>query len=255
MALSVAAILILAMVLQNPDILFAARAAEPGAFYAVIPYPAMVWTAGITFVFSILALIMGFTNFWRDAGPREPVTTRALGRAILDVLSLRNLGGGGAGCNDRNEALSGARKHFHHAMFYGFALCFAATSVATIYHHFLGLAAPYPLLSLPVILGTLGGIGMSIGAGGLLVLRVTADQAPSSQKLLGADIAMIFLLGMSALTGLALLAFRTTGSMGILLAIHLGFVLALFLTLPYSRMVHGLYRAAALLRSAIEHQK
>ena len=32
--------------------------------------------------------------------------------------------------------------------------------------------------------------------------------------------------------------------MGITLAIHLGFVLALFLALPYSRMIHGAYRFA-----------
>jgi citrate/tricarballylate utilization protein len=39
--------------------------------------------------------------------------------------------------------------------------------------------------------------------------------------------------------------------MGVTLAIHLGFVLALFVV-PRSRMVHGLYRGLALLRSAIE---
>jgi len=35
-------------------------------------------------------------------------------------------------------------------------------------------------------------------------------------------------------------------------AIHLGLVLALFLTLPYSKMVHGLYRAMALFRDRRE---
>jgi citrate/tricarballylate utilization protein len=34
--------------------------------------------------------------------------------------------------------------------------------------------------------------------------------------------------------------------MGVLLLSHLGVVLALFLTLPYGKFVHGLYRAAAL---------
>ncbi len=36
--------------------------------------------------------------------------------------------------------------------------------------------------------------------------------------------------------------------MGVLLAIHLGFVLALFVTLPYGKMVHGVYRLLALVR-------
>jgi citrate/tricarballylate utilization protein len=36
--------------------------------------------------------------------------------------------------------------------------------------------------------------------------------------------------------------------MGVLLLVHLGCVLALFLTLPYGKFVHGLYRTAALLK-------
>ncbi len=36
--------------------------------------------------------------------------------------------------------------------------------------------------------------------------------------------------------------------MGVLLVVHLGVVLALFLTLPYGKFVHGLYRGMALLR-------
>ena len=34
--------------------------------------------------------------------------------------------------------------------------------------------------------------------------------------------------------------------MGWMLAVHLGAVMALFVTLPYGKFVHGLYRLAAL---------
>jgi citrate/tricarballylate utilization protein len=43
--------------------------------------------------------------------------------------------------------------------------------------------------------------------------------------------------------------------MGILLAIHLGVVLGLFLTLPYGKFVHSLYRFAALIRYAGERSR
>ena len=46
-------------------------------------------------------------------------------------------------------------------------LCFAATVVATVYHYALGWKAPYPFYSLPVILGTLGGLGLLAGSAGL----------------------------------------------------------------------------------------
>jgi citrate/tricarballylate utilization protein len=56
-------------------------------------------------------------------------------------------------------------------------------------------------------------------------------------------------------TGLALLALRDTGAMGLLLALHLGTVMALFLTLPYGKFAHAVYRAAALLKWAIERRQ
>ncbi len=72
------------------------------------------------------------------------------------------------------------------------------------------------------------------------------------RRLLGADIALLMLLAMTGVTGLVLLAVRATGAMGLAMAVHLGFILALFLVLPYSKMVHGIYRSAALLRRATE---
>ena len=171
------------------------------------------------------------------------------------MLALTHLGGGGHSCNDRGEAFSKARRRFHHAMFYGFLLCFASTCVAAFYDHFLHRPAPYPPLSPPVLLGFLGGVGMVVGTGGLMWLKVTGDPEPAPPSLLGPDFAMLLLLGLTAGTGLLLLAFRAAAAMGTLLALHLGVVLALFLTLPYGRLVHGIYRSAALLRHALESRR
>ena len=60
------------------------------------------------------------------------------------------------------------------------------------------------------------------------------------------------LLTLIAVTGLLLLGVRATGAMGTVLAVHLGLILALFLTMPYSKFVHMTYRFGALLRHAIE---
>jgi citrate/tricarballylate utilization protein len=254
-ALGIALTLIATMALQDPAVLYRPQTG-PGAFYRVIPWWLMTTLAGGTFLFSLVALAMGARNFWRATGGRaeELARPRPLAEALHDILTLRNLGGGGGGCNDKDEAFSGIRRRLHHAMFYGFMLCFASTTTATFYDHVLGHPAPYPFWSPPVLLGTVGGIGMVVGCAGLIWVKIVSDPAPAARRLLGADYALLMLLLLTAATGLLLLALRGTGAMGVLLAVHLGIVLALFLLLPYSKFVHGIYRSAALLRAALERQ-
>jgi citrate/tricarballylate utilization protein len=144
------------------------------------------------------------------------------------------------------------RRFYHHCIFYSFLLCFAATSVATLYHFLLGREAPYAWDDLPVLLGGLGGIGLVIGPAGLMAARLKRDPALVDARLSGMDLAFSAMLFLTSVTGLALLLGRETPAMGLLLALHLGIVFGLFITLPYGKFVHGLYRFAALVRYAQE---
>jgi citrate/tricarballylate utilization protein len=115
--------------------------------------------------------------------------------------------------------------------------------------------APYPFASVPVVLGTLGGIGLLVGPLGLFHLRNRRDPDLVDPSQDGMDAGFLVLLFATSATGLALLAFRETRAMGVLLALHLGAVMALFLTMPYGKFVHGLYRFAALLRFHVERRR
>ena len=89
---------------------------------------------------------------------------------------------------------------------------------------------------------------MTIGTAGLLLQHRRRDAELSDAALTGLDRAFLVLLLLTAVSGLLLLALREHAVMGVLLVAHLGIVLALFVILPYGKLVHGLYRAAGLLK-------
>jgi citrate/tricarballylate utilization protein len=199
-------------------------------------------------LFTVAALAVGVVRCRRDLAAATPSAAHAGSRnggALRDALTLRHLHTNGQDCVTALEVRTPWRRRWHHATFYGFALCFAATCVATLYH-FLGSPAPYGYTSVPVLLGTVGGIGVVAGTAGLLLQPRDPKLADTAER--GLDRAFLVLLLLTASTGLALLALRHGPAMGYALVVHLGVVAALFVTLPYGKFVHGLYRAAALAR-------
>jgi citrate/tricarballylate utilization protein len=231
------------------------QAVGPEGFYAIFPHNLLVGLFAPVFGFVVLALGLGVRRFWTGQ-PSAPVAAGAAQEAARDVLTLRYLGGGhGDGCNNEDDAFSLARRRFHHATFYGFLLCFAATSVATLYHYLLDWPAPYGYDTLPKWLGIAGGVLMLVGTSGLFVLnrRRHPLQGDVAQKPM--DLGFIGLLFGTALTGLVLMLLRGSAAMPLALCVHLGFVMALFLTMPYGKFAHGIYRSVALLKWAVEKRR
>ena len=229
--------------------------AHPGGdFYRVVPHDLMVAVFGGVSAFVLAALITGLVRFWRDAGERTPAPMPwlALTRAIGDGVTLKYLHTDGVDCTTAEEVRSPWRRWCHHLTFYGFMLCFASTSVAALYHVAFGWRAPYAYSSLPVVLGTAGGLGLLAGPVGLFFLRRTHDEALLDPAQRGLDTSFLALLLLTSLTGLILLVLRNRAAMPALLIVHLGLVLALLVTLPYGKFVHGMYRTAALIKYGLE---
>ena len=249
-------ILLLVLAFMGSDVLLATHLGE-GAFYRVIPFAAMAVPPAIIVLYALGVLLAGARRFWRETGGglSEVVDPRALWRATQDAFGLAYMKGGGAGCNYPDASFSQSRRRLHHLVFYGFLLALASTTIAAFYHHFLEWEAPYPLFSWPVVLGTIGGIAMVIGAGGMLYLKWRSDRDPAAESMLNMDVAFLVLLFLTSLTGLLLLALRETSAMGTLLVIHLGMVAGLFITAPYGKFAHVVYRYAALVRYAIEERR
>ncbi|MFO1245898.1 MAG: tricarballylate utilization 4Fe-4S protein TcuB [Ramlibacter sp.] len=229
-----------------------------GNFYAVFPHDLLVSLFAPVFVFVVLALTLGVRRFWRDVSPpadaQQP--TGALPEAVGNALSLRYLDGGhGEGCHNEDDRWTHARRRAHHLTFYGFLLCFASTSVATLYHYAFGWVAPYDLPSIPKLLGAVGGVLLLLGTAQLLRLRLARHPAQGDAAQKPMDLGFIVLLLLTSVTGLGLWFARGLPGQTVWLAVHLGVVMALFVTLPFGKFAHGVFRCAALLKYQIERRQ
>jgi citrate/tricarballylate utilization protein len=221
----------------------------PGEFYAVVPYMAMFLPALVAGFLIIGILVSGSLGLWRSAGGsgREALSWRLWAGAIKDAFGLVYLRGGGPGCHyPVLERPSQARRWFHQLVFWGFLADFAATIAAAVEQDLLGVLPPYEVLSVPGLLGVLGGLAMIVGGVGLIGLKLRAPARQAARELLALDYTFIAMLVLASLSGLILRRYSATAAMPALLLVHLGFLFGLYVTAPYGKFAHAAYRFAAL---------
>ena len=220
-------------------------------FYAVLSHNAMVAIFVPTFLFPLFSIAVSLRRYW-NAVEGKRLHLSHISSALGAIAPMKDLSAGhGEGCNYEDEdRFSNARRWFHQATMYGFLLCFAATSIATVMHYAFDIQAPYSLYSLPKILGLSGGVLLVVGSLGLAMLKLRADRALGDERVWGGEMGFVLLLFFVALSGLVLYGFGDTIWLSELLALHLGAVLAFFVLTPFTKMVHGFYRLAALVREA-----
>jgi citrate/tricarballylate utilization protein len=177
---------------------------------------------------------------------------RAWYGAIIEAAEMRYLKGGGADCSYPTERPSPLRRYFHGAVAYGFLLCLVSTISAGILQDFLGSSPPYPPLSIPVVTGTVGGVGLVVGSVGLLALKQRSDPLATVGEMASRDYNLLIALGVLGATGLGTLLLRDTAAFGPVLVIHLAAVAVSFAVAPYSKFNHALYRLLALVLDNIE---
>ncbi len=236
--------------------LFAAHLG-PGAFYRVVPYAAMVAGGLILFFYGIAVWLRGGARFWSETSTamKQHGGWKALAAAVASVLGLRYLKGGGPGCFYPDERPSSVRRVYHSLTFWGLLNDFVSTTLAFIYQDFFHLLPPYPLASAPVIFGAIGGVALILGTGGLLYFKMRSDREPAADQATGMDYVFLVTLGLTALTGMLTLVLRATWAMGSMLVLHLACIAALFLSAPYGKFVHAVYRTLAIVRYEIEQSQ
>jgi citrate/tricarballylate utilization protein len=251
-----ALVAVLALLFIPPGNLFSAHSG-PGAFYEVVPYLAMVAGALILFFYGIAVWLRGGARFWAETSNaiKERGSLKSLAVAVGAALGLRYLKGGGPGCFYPNERPSAIRRFYHALTFWGFASDFVSTTLAFVYQDILHRLPPYELTSAPVIFGSIGGVALIIGTGGLIYYKLRSDREPAAVAASGMDYVFLVTLGLTALTGLLTLILRATAAMGSILVLHLACIAALFISAPYGKFVHAVYRTLAVVRYEFEQSR
>ena len=224
---------------------------DGAGFYAVLSHNLMVTIFAPAFLFPLASIAVSLRRYWAATGGQRVTLQHLLG-AVTAAANMRNLAGGhGEGCNfEDKDRFTQARRVAHQLVLYGFLLCFASTASGTILHYVFDMPAPYGVLSLPKLLGIPGGLLLTFGAVWLIDLKRKADPTLGVPSAKSGEVAFIALLGFVGFSGLALYGLGQTALMPLLLALHLGAVLGFFLLTPYTKMAHGFYRLAALVRDA-----
>jgi citrate/tricarballylate utilization protein len=140
------------------------------------------------------------------------------------------------------------RRRLHNLIAYGALAALVSTIAAGFSEHVLGSHPPYPYLSVPVMAGLIGGIAMTIGCTGMLIVRRSRDRALEVGEMGDRGTALIAALDALAVSGLLTLFTRNTSAFGIVLVVHLATIVVCFAVLPYSKFMHVLYRFLAIVR-------
>ena len=162
-ALSVAVFMLGFAAWHDPPVLFGAHTG-PGAFYRLMPHNTMAVLFGAVFLYAIVAMAMGVRAFWRDIG--EPLGTlgrrRSLWQAMQDAgtpaLSRwrrRRLHERGRAAERPAPALSSPHLLRLHALLRRRPAWRRSIIISS------AARRRIPWWDLPVVLGTLGGIGLS----------------------------------------------------------------------------------------------
>ncbi|MFK8076781.1 MAG: tricarballylate utilization 4Fe-4S protein TcuB [Granulosicoccus sp.] len=221
------------------------------AFYMSISHTTLVSIFLPLFILPWVSLSLGVRSYWASVGGSKPALSD-LKTAFSSAATMKNLAGGqGQGCNyESTERYTHMRRWAHHATMYGFLLCFASTSVATVMHYVFNMPAPYSFISLPKLLGVSGGLLLSYGTFMLALLKWKSDASLGSVSRTSGEYAFIGLLFLVSTTGLVLYWSSGTSFATGWLVFHLALVATFFVSIPYSKMVHGIFRLAALSREA-----
>jgi quinone-modifying oxidoreductase, subunit QmoC len=175
---------------------------------------------------------------WGEGSPRKGGLLRGLGAVAMDILLHRRF----ATCT-----VARPRRLGHLLLLWGFLGALATTTLLGIGIDVLGVRTPLPQLHPVKLLGNLSAILLAVGVVWLAVNRAGNAAAAGASRAF--DVFLVALVTLLVFSGvgaeLARLWLPAPAALA-LYVVHLGMVLSLFLTFPFSKLAHALYRTLAM---------
>ncbi len=196
-------------------------------------------TAGVLF-----AMISGGMRFWKLLTAATPVRKEAgpplklIGQVLYDIMAHKRF---------QTCGTARPRRWGHFSLFWGFVGAAGVSGIIVVLMYGFGTELPLPQAHWVKVLGNVAAVLLVVG--GLMLLANRFNDSSSTGAAHAFD---SFLLGVVLLvvfsgvfTELGRLFFDPQLACGIYI-IHLGSVLCLFATAPYSKLAHLLYRTLAM---------
>jgi len=212
----------------------------PLVYHDVVPD----WLVDAVFVpaaaFAATAAAVGARRCWSawGAGATGPGPVRALAAVAVDVLAHRRF----ARCGAAHPRRSG-----HLLLMWGFLGAALTTTCVAVADYVFGMELPLGQLHPVKLLGNASAVLLTVGVVWLAVNRLARAEASGASSAFDhfflALVVVLVFSGVAAEVGRYLLP--AAGAIAVYL-VHLGAILTLFLTFPFSKFAHALYRTLAL---------
>ncbi|OGQ90779.1 MAG: hypothetical protein A2289_02740, partial [Deltaproteobacteria bacterium RIFOXYA12_FULL_58_15] len=215
--------------------------------YAVF-FPALLGFAGVP-------ALVGASRAWKKWGEgaeRKGSLVRAVTGTVTEIISHKRFGSCGTAVG---------RKWGHFLLFWGFVLAATTSGFLVVWLYGYHLELPgfsarcesgiadchLPLGNWMKIMGNLGAVSLVLG--GLLILfhRLRADKPAGKTTAFDNLLLTVVLLVIGTGVGAEVLRLMDDGRLGLwVYIVHLSAVLCLFLSIPYSKFAHMIYRTLAM---------
>ncbi len=191
--------------------------------------------------FALIAAAIGARRCWAAWGAgasRNGTLLGGLAGVAVDILAHRRFGT----CRAAKPRQAG-----HFLLLWGFVGALATTTLLGVAMDVLELKTPLPQLHPIKLLGNASAVLLVVGVVWLLVNRLANARAAGTSR--GFDAFFLALVVLLVLSGVGAELGRFFLPVPVAVAIyvlHLGMILSLFLTFPFSKFAHALYRTLAM---------